>query len=241
MSDTKLTLYDLANKQSTAWSLNPWKTRIILNYKNIPYTTHWLEYPDLAPTLASLGIPPNPKDTPGYATDYTSPAVRYPDGTFDMDSWRIAHALETRYPEPSLHLDDPIVVQVRDSIAGLFVPLRPHLIPKVPSVLSERSAEYFYRTRKERFGVALQDVAKGAGEANWEAARGPAKVMGDLLRRNGGPFFLGEKVSYADFILVTALHCFKCVEEELFTKLVGLDPAFEKVYEASKQWLEKDD
>ncbi|CBX92527.1 hypothetical protein IAQ61_006078 [Plenodomus lingam] len=241
MSESEIVLYDLASKHGKAWSLNPWKTRMVLNYKSIPYRTHFLEYPDLAPTLLSLGIPPNPKSTPGYAADYTSPAVRYADGTYGMDSWPIAHTLETQYPEPSLHLEDPIVVQVRDAIMQLFVPLRAHLIPKVPGVLSERSQEYFYRTRRERFGRPLQEVGAEAGEAEWETARKPAEMMGDMLRRNGGPFFLGDKVSYADVIFVTALHCFKCVEEELFTKLVALDPAFSKIYEASKQWLEKDD
>lgn len=33
--------------------------RIVLNYKAIPYTTSWTEYPDIAPTLSPLGVQPN--------------------------------------------------------------------------------------------------------------------------------------------------------------------------------------
>ncbi|KAF2856035.1 glutathione S-transferas-like protein [Plenodomus tracheiphilus IPT5] len=241
MSSTDVIFYDLANKQGTCWSLNPWKTRMILNYKSIPYTTQWVEYPDLTPTLSALGIPPIPKTAPGYSADYTSPAIRYANGTYAMDSWPIAHDLEAQYPEPPLHLDDPVVIQVRDLIGDFFTPLRAHLLPRVPYLLPERSAEYFYRTRKVRFGKSLQQVGSEAGEKNWEDAKNPAKVTGDLLRKNGGPFFLGETVSYADFIFVSALQCFKRVDEGMFKRLMGLDPAFEKMYEASKQWLENAD
>lgn len=68
--------YDLASRQGKGWSLNPWKgksrmlfnfcstcwefsaddipARLVLNYKNIPYETEWLEYPDLRPTFEKL-------------------------------------------------------------------------------------------------------------------------------------------------------------------------------------------
>ena len=77
---------------------------MILNYKRIPYTTEWVEYPDLAPKFRTLNIPPNPKDAPGYFADYSSPCLQYSDGTYQMDSWPIAHELEKRYPEPSLQV-----------------------------------------------------------------------------------------------------------------------------------------
>jgi hypothetical protein len=111
-----------------------------------------------------------------------------------MDSWPIAHELEKRYPSPSLHLDNPIVVQVRDHIAEIMKPLIGFTIPNVPVVLlNKRSADYFYETRKKRFGMPLDEVAKTmATQENWESAKAPAKQAGDWLRKNGGPFFLGE-------------------------------------------------
>jgi hypothetical protein len=73
---SQVTLYDLPSQQGTSWSLNPWKSepsfvitysisyvanniylaRMILNYKSIAYTTQWVEYPDLGPTLSSLFV-----------------------------------------------------------------------------------------------------------------------------------------------------------------------------------------
>lgn len=164
-----------------------------LNYKSIPYKTSWTEYPDLASTFTTLGIPPNDPSNPAFYASYTSPAIQYADGTLSLDSWLIAHALEQQYPSPSLHLDDPIVVQVRDHILEITKPLMPHLIPKVPAVLTERSAEYFYRTREVRFGAPLQEIERTkANEECWREVQGPVEVVGDWLRRNGGPFFLGE-------------------------------------------------
>jgi hypothetical protein len=111
-----------------------------------------------------------------------------------MDSWPIAHELEKRYPSPSLHLDEPIVMQVRDHISEIMKPLMGFTITQVPVVLlSKRSADYFYETRKKRFGKSLEELRKEmATQENWDAAKAPAKQMGDWLRKNGGPFFLGE-------------------------------------------------
>jgi hypothetical protein len=167
---------------------------MVLNYKKIDYTTEWVEYPDLAPKFKALGIPPNPKDAPGYFTDYSSPAIKYANGTYQMDSWPIAYELEKQYPNPSLHLDDPIVVQIRDHISKLMDPLVPLLIPQVPVVLLNKpSADYFYETREQMFGKKLDQVVKETNaDECWEKAKAPAREAGDLLRNNGGPYFLGQ-------------------------------------------------
>jgi hypothetical protein len=48
-------------------------------------------------------------------------------------------------------------------------------------------------------------------------------------------------VSYADFIFVGWLHMIKRIDEKLFQRYLELDEAFPKLYEATKQWLVKDD
>ncbi|CAI6341388.1 unnamed protein product [Periconia digitata] len=238
---SQVVLYDLPSKQGTAWSLNPWKTRMILNYKGIDYKTEWVEYPDLAPTFKSFGLPPTDKNAPGYFTDYSSPAIKYEDEKYEMDSWPIARSLETRYPEPSLQLDDPINVKIRDYIEKLMGPIVPHAIPKVVYLLNERSATYFNETREKIFGAPLSEIEKSANEEHWEQAKAPAKAVGDMLREHEGPFFLGEKVSYADFIFVSLLQMMKRINKEgLFDRYMALDPAFPKIFDACKPWLEKE-
>ena len=49
-------------------------------------------------------------------------------------------------------------------------------------------------------------------------------------------------VSYADFIVVGALHCFKLLgDDAMFQRVKDIDPAFDTLYNASKAWLERDD
>ena len=50
-----------------------------------------------------------------------------------------------------------------------------------------------------------------------------------------------EIVSYADMVIVSALHFMKRIDEGMFKRVIGIDPALDKVYEASKPWLERDD
>ena len=83
-------------------------------------------------------------------------------------------------------------MQIRDQIGEMFDPLRVHFIPKVVRLLSPRSAEYFEETRAKRFGAPLSEVLENAGEDSWKKAEVPIRETGDLLRKHGGPFFLGE-------------------------------------------------
>jgi glutathione S-transferase len=178
-----------------------------------------------------------------------------------MDSWKIAHELEKRYPSPSLHLDNPITIQVRDHIKKFMGPLESVLLPKVPAILQERCAEYFNRTREEWwYKMPLSEYAKTKDvDECFSEAEGPAKEIAELLKKNGGPFFLGETgescyqsmgeglwanrviVSYADFIFVAFLQFVKRLDESAFERFVGFDDAIRKVFDASKEWLEKDD
>jgi hypothetical protein len=114
--------------------------------------------------------------------------------TDGMDSWPIAHALEKQYPSPSLHLDDPIVVTIHDRITELRNALVPTVLPKVPVVLlNQVSADYFYRTRQEHFGMSFEELEKSkTADECLEEAKEPAKEIGDLLRKHGGPYFLCE-------------------------------------------------
>jgi glutathione S-transferase len=65
--------------------------RYCLRYKRIPFTTAWVELPDIAGLLQSKGITHPP---------YTLPAIEDPNtGAFIMDSLAIATYLDETYPE----------------------------------------------------------------------------------------------------------------------------------------------
>lgn len=47
--------------------------------------------------------------------------------------------------------------------------------------------------------------------------------------------------SYADFVIVGMLHFFNRVDEAIFERVVKTEPECGKLYDACKQWLERDD
>ena len=212
--------------------------RLALNYKAIEYETKWVELPNVAPTMKSFGLSPNSEGPP-----YTIPAVQLPDGTYMMDFRQIASELEHRYPSPSLVLDSPILKKVEGLIPRLTTPLIGDFMPKVPTrLLNPLSAEYFERTRAKRFGKTLSEVGRDSDEEKaWAQVEPPLKEMGDILKAEGGPFALGKTISYADFVIVSLLQYAKRVDEAIFERAVVIEPSLRIVYDASKQWLERDD
>jgi hypothetical protein len=42
-------------------------------------------------------------------------------------------------------------------------------------------------------------------------------------------------------MIVGSLHMVKVIEEDLYQRVVKIDPVYGKLYDASKQWLERDD
>lgn len=114
-----------------------------------------------------------------------------------MHSRAIAARLEELHPEPSLHLDSPILAQVYVIQAKHFIPLYGLWIPLVSAnVLNPRSKEYFDRTREEEVGMSLPELlakTEKREEEVWGNARGGLRELGALLEENTeGPFFMGN-------------------------------------------------
>jgi hypothetical protein len=49
----EILLYDLARRgdRNSCWSFNVWKVRLVLNYKDIPYRTEWVNHANIAEVL----------------------------------------------------------------------------------------------------------------------------------------------------------------------------------------------
>lgn len=245
MSSDKVILYDLPSKDKncTCWSPNPWKTRLALNFKGIPYETQWVEYPDVAPLLKSFGLAPQE----GKIAPYTIPTVRFPQdgGKHVMNSEAISEEIERRYPSPqwpSLHLDDPVLPRVYAAVKEAFL-MRAALLPPVPrDILNAESAEYFWRTRKELFGMELDELEKTqGGDKAWEAATPGLKKLGDLLREKPeGPYFLGKTVSYADFVAAAFIYfAHRTLGDSAISKVREIEPELVIHYEACSKWFER--
>lgn len=234
----QIILYDIPSQQGTGWSLNPWKTRLFLNYKNIPYTTQWVAYPEIATLLKSFGLPPAAD-----SQKYTIPALRTKDGKYIMDSDKIATYLDEQYPNPPLPLSLPEDAEIAKFFGGMIGPSRGLWMPLVPkNVLLPQCAEYFTRTREEDFcgGKSLEDYRESQDhEKIWAEMLPGIKGLGEVLKREEGPFIKGKEVSYWDFKIVGYLHFLNRVHKPFHDKLISLEPALGSLYEASAKWLER--
>lgn len=147
------------------------------------------EYPDLRPFFSSQGVPPQGEDLQAY----TIPTVKI-DDEFTVDSKKIAHELEKRFPEPSLRLDSQELKDVEAALPLSFGSIYPAILPRIPrNILNPPSAEYFQRTRKEKYGMSLDEMEKTqGGDDAIEKAKHGLQVMAEIVKRNDGPFIMGQ-------------------------------------------------
>ncbi|KAJ8118292.1 hypothetical protein ONZ43_g4018 [Nemania bipapillata] len=239
MANSKIVLFDLpSRKPNHAWSLNTWKTRLVLNYKGIDYETEWLEYPDIKPRL--LPHFPNNKE-------FTVPTVKFPDGTYIMDSWAIAQEIEKQHPLPSLHLESPLRQQYMDLLGKVFGGLRPEYILRVPNVLlNEVNHEYWHATRSASVGMPLEKyVQENSGKKAYEAAAPHLQSITAMLKENDkGIFFLGDTLSFVDIIHAGFLIMFRKLGDDVYQQVLEATGDAEthlKFLEAMKPWTERDD
>jgi glutathione S-transferase len=94
-----LVLYDvICDLPGKNFSPNPAKSRFVLNYKNIPFVTIWVDYSEISIAMKSIGARPS-KRRDGSEVN-TVPVLSDPNtGALITDSLKIASYLEKTYPE----------------------------------------------------------------------------------------------------------------------------------------------
>lgn len=200
-----LVLYDIESTlDSPGWSPHVWKTRFVLNYKNVPYRTTWVSYPDIEGTMKGIGGQPTAKRADGSPL-YTLPVIE--DGTRRLvvaDSAKIAEYLDAHYaadaplfPPNTRALQAAALSYIN---ANLLPSLRPLVVPSVVRILDPRGAEYFRRTREAAFGCTLEDVLP-AGEKREEHWKAVFKALDEIASWFDGKWLGGDKPVYADFVL----------------------------------------
>ncbi|KAJ3560828.1 hypothetical protein NP233_g10579 [Leucocoprinus birnbaumii] len=192
-----ITLYNISAKDPiVTFSPNVWKARYVLNYKKIAYKTIHVEFPNIESVTKNAGIPPNGMKRDGSGPYYTAPAITDDStGTAISDSYKIAEYLDKAYP----------------ALPNLAAPLWPLILPRVPGILNEEGAEYYRRTRAARFGKPL-DQMEPVGEARkqvWVKAEAAMGQIDRWMSKSSGPFFMGETVTFVDFVVVAMLKAMK--------------------------------
>ncbi|KAL7278073.1 hypothetical protein ACG7TL_008043 [Trametes sanguinea] len=232
-----LVFYDIpGDVKDTAWSPNTWRVRYALNYKHLPYTTTWTEYPSIARTCLSLGAGPT-STWPSGAPMYTLPALSDPSTsppTALAGSLAIALHLDRAYP------DAPRVVPAGTAAlqaafeAAFNAAVSPHVQMLVmPAMLEKRrlheeSRGYYKRARETEWGGSMEEWAPFGTEVREAHWRGLREGLGEVRRWLGdGRFFMGDTPSFADFVVAGRLMWMK--------KILGEEDA---EWKAVEEWHE---
>ncbi|KAE8390969.1 hypothetical protein BDV23DRAFT_154267 [Aspergillus alliaceus] len=252
-TDTPVHFFDITSTlpgPAKAWSVNTFKTRMVLNFKGIPYTQSYISYPDIAPLLSHYGVTPHAS-----GAQYTLPAILHKPSVDTnthgvlMDSLAIATHLDLAFPSPPLFpsrdASYALTLAVIKLLSNVTVKGYSILIPKVAELLDPRGREYFIKTRSARFGKPLSEVypkEKGEERATIEATKAEMEPVAQMLRgRLGktGPFFEGEKPGYADILVVSFLAWVEKTHNALFQELVAIGEGEVKaLWDACLPWVE---
>ncbi|KAG7086262.1 hypothetical protein E1B28_002229 [Marasmius oreades] len=199
-------LFDITSKlPSKAWSPNVWKTRYILNYKNLPYETTWVEYPDIASTCLKIGASPTTR-----AGKYTLPVIQDTNtGAVISDSWNIVEYLESTYPpaNPEHSLIPPGTRGLQLAFLSAFrTQLRalwPIAIPQEVAILTPRSEEYFRKTREEF--LKPENLKEEMVRGHWNQLERDLGVVDSWIRKEDIFVMGGGRATYPDFVVAALM------------------------------------
>lgn len=223
-----LVLYDIHTR--TACAPNPWKSRMALNFKGIPYSTTWIPLPDIPKVRRALHIPPCHQNADGTGY-YTLPILIDPNTDSKIgDTFEIAVYLQKTYRAsgvgdlfPPQKLD--FVFDRWSALLGSFskskdveygnysdfnaqveaaftayFALTMENLPLHPDTAEVTKAEYVTRA-----GLTTWDDFKMKREQREKMSKSLHGMLGELgklfSRDMSGPFLLGNQASYADFIV----------------------------------------
>ncbi|KAI1790148.1 hypothetical protein LXA43DRAFT_1074928 [Ganoderma leucocontextum] len=216
-----IVFYDIpSNVHGRAWSPNTWKTRYALNYKGIPCTTVWVDYPDIAPISKKIGAAPTGKALDG-SPQYTLPAIYDPNTKSAVsESAAIARYLDKTYPDKATLIPreaDALHAAFNAAFSALLVPdLLQIMLPATNAQLRAKSAKYFRKTREAAYGGRLEEWAPVGSEKrqrHWKGIEQAFDTFKQWLGADGREelFFMGDRISYADITVASFLLWIKIV------------------------------
>ena len=239
-----IVFYDIGMKppvEKNCCSPNPWKTRLALNFKGLPFSTTWVPLPEVAKVRNSLKLPACRKFADG--TDfYTLPIIQDPStSSLVGDSFDIAVYLQKTYPNSGQ--GDLFPCQTLDYVftTDLLIPLSECRTSDFPEYakfnmnvdaafttyvqltiqefpFDPASAEISKAEFARRAGVSSWDDFTLVGEAREKVKDSFRDMLGGLaklfLKDTSGPFLLGTRASYADIIVGAWLRMFRATLPE---------------------------
>ncbi|CAE7202200.1 unnamed protein product [Rhizoctonia solani] len=243
-----IVFYDLADANKKHWSFNPYKTRLSLNYKGLPYRVVYLSFPDIEPTLKELGAPQVSKTFPRYTLPVIADPSADPNGkpTYVSDSFKIALYLDEKYPapkypaifSPGTHgLQSLLMTEYLPTLVSVILPL---CLPNLTRILDSRSIEYIKHTRG--VNVLPASLTQAEKVQLLKNAQQKFEALSHSLDLNGGSgsFILGSQVSFVDFAIGGLLDFVQKSERDstIFEEVLGWSDGKLKTYWEKIQQIE---
>lgn len=185
------------------------QNRYALNVKELPFKTVWIEYPDVASTVQSIGGKPTGKWRHDGSDKYTLPVIYDPNtSTVVSESLEIARYLEKTYPNRGNDLfkgQSPLHAAFEHLMETTSIPhiLRLCGVLVGKNLLNEASHEYWWRFRALDIGMPLTDfcpkTVEDAAKVWEDLKKGQDKLA--VLYETDQVLIGGDKPVYADCIM----------------------------------------
>jgi len=201
-------LYDLVGASDVRFSPFCWRTKAVLAYKDIPYTTVPIRFSD--------------KDKLAFSGQDRVPVIKDGDKVVS-DSWAIAKYLEDKQREPrifpGLGLQEAcrfFNLYVDRTVHGACFPL---VVSDIFAKVDPADRDYFRTSREERLGTTLEAMAAKRAEHRPKLQAGLADLEATLA---GQDYFFGV-LTYTDLCLFGTFKWVTAVSDEpLFSSTPAL-------------------
>jgi glutathione S-transferase len=208
-------LYDLCLADDKRPSPFCWRTKAVLTYKKVPFTTVPVSFTE--------------KDKLAFSGQDRVPVIK-DNGAVISDSWSIAKYCEGKYPDPKIF--PGLGLQESCRFFNLYVDntVHPALIRVVLNDIfanvQPKDREYFRADREKRFGMTLEQIAAQRDEHRPKMHVVLAQLEETLA---GQEYFFGVP-TYADFCLFGTCKWVTTVSKEpLFDKTPALRAWWERM------------
>ncbi|KAL0961284.1 hypothetical protein HGRIS_006244 [Hohenbuehelia grisea] len=217
MPSQAITFYDIPSKPGGAQtrSFNTLKTRFALGYKGLTFETVWVGYADIEKVCKEVGASPTGIRRNG-EPHYTLPVIHdHSTGRVVSDGYVIAKYLDEQYPDtPKLLHPGTEALQTTFVHAhmGAVSPIFPLILGLIGPTFEPRHADAFRRAREIEFGRKLEEVIPAdaaARKAQWALAKDGYDTVDAWLQKSGGPFAMGDTISFVDGTIASFLFTFK--------------------------------
>ncbi|KAH6902414.1 hypothetical protein BKA70DRAFT_1306840 [Coprinopsis sp. MPI-PUGE-AT-0042] len=211
--------YDVAcSGPQRTLSPNTWKTRLSLNYKGLPYTTKWIDFPDIRALYDEVGAEPHTGflGTPEYSLPLI---VDDSTGARVGESLAIAKYLDVTYPDtPQLvpNAEDGGMEKQAAFVKELEMGLVQAALPLIfrqgfdNGNLTPRGREYIARTRVPFLAMMGHNVTSAdelqispeEKDVHWGKLRDFFGVMSEKFGGEGKfSWLMGDTISFADLVM----------------------------------------